>query len=281
MMTCIRFRITFVSFLLCKFCDASNRSQLFKDVLDVQEVRVAPFNNQSEAIDLSVSLNLILNNNLHEKDQTFDAVFWMSIVWNDSRFKWNSSHYQEIAAIQTTSKHVWTPSSICIYNDVSDKKCLTEEKPLSVLNTVYVVYTTSRESVTKCRIDITKYPYDSQVCSIEVGNLFDNYDFIHFDAAYSRCYLDYFQRNEQWDVTCSKVSLQKIKEGPSAGFQNLNFDIHLKRRSGYMILSVLLPVVLLSVLNIFCFVLPIDSGEKNGYLNGNLLNLCCIFDHHQ
>lgn len=67
MMTCIRFRITFVSFLLCKFCDASNRSQLFKDVLDVQEVRVAPFNNQSEAIDLSVSLNLILINNLHER----------------------------------------------------------------------------------------------------------------------------------------------------------------------------------------------------------------------
>lgn len=264
MMTCIWFRITFVSILMYELCDASNRSQLFKDVLDVQEVRVAPFNNQSEAIDLSVALNLILINNLNEKDQTFEAAFWMSIVWNDSRLKWNSSHYQGIAAIQTTSKHVWIPSSICIYNDVSDKKCLTDEKPLSVLNTGYVVYTTSRESVTKCRIDITKYPYDSQVCSIEVGNLFDNYDFIHFDAAYSRCYLDYFQRNEQWDVTGSKVSLQKIKEGLSTGFQNLKFDIYLKRRPGYMILSVLLPVVLLSVLNIFCFVLPIDSGEKMG-----------------
>lgn len=80
MMTCIWFRITFVSILMYELCDASNRSQLFKDVLDVQEVRVAPFNNQSEAIDLSVSLNLILINNLHEKNQTFDAVYLMSIV---------------------------------------------------------------------------------------------------------------------------------------------------------------------------------------------------------
>lgn len=230
MMNCLRFKIAFASIFICEFCYASNRSQLFKDVLDHREVRVAPFNNQSEAIDLSVALNLILIHELNEKDQTFNAAFWMSIVWNDSRLKWNPSNYQGITAIQTTSKHVWIPSSICIYNEVSDKKCLTEEKPVSVLNTGYVVYTTSRESVTKCRVDITKYPYDSQVCSIEVGNLFDNYDFIHFDAVYSRYHLEYFERNEQWDVTGSKVSLHKIKKGASAGFQNLKFDIFLKKK---------------------------------------------------
>lgn len=47
-------------------------------------------------------------------------------------------------------------------------------------------------------------------------------------------------------------------------YNQLNFDIHIKRKPGYVILSVLLPVVLLSVLNIFCFVLPVDSGEKMG-----------------
>jgi hypothetical protein len=38
----------------------------------------------------------------------------------------------------------------------------------------------------------------------------------------------------------------------------------MKRKPGYIVLTVLLPVILLSVLNIFSFVLPIDSGEKLG-----------------
>lgn len=45
-----------------------------------------------------------------------------------------------------------------------------------------------------------------------------------------------------------------------------NFDIYIKRKLGYVILFVLFLVVLFFVLNIFCFVLLVDFGEKMGIL---------------
>lgn len=253
----------FAVFLMCKLCLATFRSQLFKDVLDQYEVRVAPFDEKSEAIRLQVFVNLMSIRDVNEKDQSFETSFWLNLLWKDWRLKWNSSNYRGISEIQTTSKNVWMPSSICIFNEMSEKKCFTEEKPTTVFSNGYVMYSTARESVTQCKIDIAKYPYDSQMCSFHVGNLFSDYDYINLDANLSLLFLNHYEQNEQWEVTNTALYLHTVNsERPE--YNLLNFDIHIKRKPGYVILSVLLPVVLLSVLNIFCFVLPVDSGEKMG-----------------
>ncbi|XP_061175890.1 acetylcholine receptor subunit alpha-L1-like [Saccostrea echinata] len=248
-------------FLLATFeslnnlCSATNRSQLFKDILDSHEVRVAPFDTVNDRIVLSITINLMSIRKVNEKEQTFSASFWISMSWGDYRFMWDSTSYKGITELQTTSKYVWIPSSICIFNDVTDKKCLTEEKPITIHNTGYLVYTTSRESITQCKIDIKKYPFDSQVCSLYFGNFFTSSEFIDLGTKYSSYSLTYYEQNEEWNVDDFGVTSMN---------NQLAFSLSLKRKPEFIVLTVLLPVIILSVLNIFAFVLPIDSGEKMG-----------------
>ena len=43
----------------------------------------------------------------------------------------------------------------------------------------------------------------------------------------------------------------------------MNFDV--KRKPTFIVISVLLPTLFLSVLNLLVFVIPVDSGEKISY----------------
>lgn len=44
----------------------------------------------------------------------------------------------------------------------------------------------------------------------------------------------------------------------------INMYVVLKRRPLFLTLSLVLPVITLSIMNAFCFLLPIESGEKMG-----------------
>lgn len=245
-----------IIFLQADLCLAENRTQLFRDVFNGYEPRVAPFDTVADVLYLSGTISLISIRSVNEKDQTFSASIWISMAWQDRRLIWDPDSYKEITTIQTTSKYVWIPSSVCIFNEVTNDKCLTEEKPVTIYKSGTVVYTTSRESTSQCKIDISKYPFDTQTCSLQFGNLFSSSEFIYFVAPHSVYSLAYFDRSEEWEVlgTSDKIP----------GIQQLHYNLVIKRKPSFIVLTVLLPVIILSILNISSYVLPIDSGEKMG-----------------
>lgn len=248
-----------IIFLQADVCLAENRTQLFRDIFNGYEPRVAPFDTLPDVLHLSGTISLISIRSVNEKDQTFSASIWISMVWEDRRLKWDPDSYKEITTIQTTSKYVWIPSSVCIFNEVTNDKCLTEEKPVTIYNSGTVVYTTSRESTSQCKIDISKYPFDTQTCSLQFGNLFSSSEFIYFVAPHSFYSLAYFDRSEEWEVVDTSVVEYKVP-----GIQQLHYHLVIKRKPSFIVLTVLVPVIILSILNIFSYVLPIDSGEKMG-----------------
>ena len=73
-------------------------------------------------------------------------------------------------------------------------------------------------------------------------------------------FLDEFQSNSEWDLIDSSVA--ENVDDQRAG---LIFTLKLKRKPLYTILTVISPIWMLSILNIFVFMLPCDSGEKASY----------------
>ena len=68
--------------------------------------------------------------------------------------------------------------------------------------------------------------------------------------------LDKYQTNSEWDMIDSTVMEEE---------NAVIFTLKIKRKPRYMVLTIILPVVMLSVLNLFVFWLPCDSGEKVSY----------------
>lgn len=257
--------IQLLAFLFGDMCIAANRTQLFKDVLDNHDSRVAPFNTISDIIPFSVSINLVSLRQVSEKDQTILTSSWITLGWSDNRLSWNPSLYGGIDNMLTTSKHVWTPTSICVFNEINENKCFTEERPVAIYNIGWVVYATSRDSITQCSINIKKFPFDSHSCFINIANYFGNADYLDPMLHYSKLETKYFQKNEEWDVTSTDVDLvTSIDVSSNTTYKQFYFYMEIKRRYIPVLFSVLLPVIALSILNIFCYLLPIESGEKMG-----------------
>lgn len=257
--------IQLLAFLFGDMCIAANRTQLFKDVLDNHDSRVAPFNTISDIIPFSVSINLVSLRQVSEKDQTILTSSWITLGWSDNRLSWNPSLYGGIDNMLTTSKHVWTPTSICVFNEINENKCFTEERPVAIYNIGWVVYATSRDSITQCSINIKKFPFDSHSCFINIANYFGNADYLDPMLQYSKLETKYFQKNEEWDVTSTDVDLvTSIDVSSNTTYKQFYFYMEIKRRYIPVLFSVLLPVIALSILNIFCYLLPIESGEKMG-----------------
>ena len=68
------------------------------------------------------------------------------------------------------------------------------------------------------------------------------------------------ESNGQWDVVSSSSSaLTETVE------TKVRFSIHMKRKPLFVLMNVIIPIILLSILNIFTFKIPSDSGERMGY----------------
>ena len=72
--------------------------------------------------------------------------------------------------------------------------------------------------------------------------------------------LSYYEGNPSWDIeeTSWKADFSKVES-------SITFTITLKRKPLYAILTIIFPLLLLSLLNIAAFILPCDGGEKSGY----------------
>ena len=72
--------------------------------------------------------------------------------------------------------------------------------------------------------------------------------------------LEEYQTNSEWDMIDSTATVEEESDEAA-----VIYTLKIKRKPRYMVLSIILPVLMLSVLNLFVFVLPCDSGEKASY----------------
>ena len=112
---------------------------------------------------------------------------------------------------------------------------------------------------THCTVDITYYPFDTQVCSIDVITWSIPVQFLNgtfgdpvFDV------LDVLENHPAWDLadTDSEYELRP------AGYWVLKFTFVIQRKSLFYIINIILPMTLLSSLSSLVFILPAQSGEK-------------------
>ena len=72
--------------------------------------------------------------------------------------------------------------------------------------------------------------------------------------------LDQYENNSEWRLIDSNAYVE-LESDEAA----VIYTLTIQRKPLYMVKTVILPVVMLSVLNLFVFVLPCDSGEKASY----------------
>ena len=124
-------------------------------------------------------------------------------------------------------------------------------------------------------MDLTFFPYDLQSCDIELASWGFHTDAVNLTFYKSNVNVEDYKTNGEWDLISTSQETSEITED-GLSYSKLLFQIVLKRLPGYYIMSVIFPVVLTSILISVTFILPVESGEKVGYVLTVLLALAVL-----
>ncbi|XP_062569626.1 acetylcholine receptor subunit alpha-L1-like [Saccostrea cucullata] len=234
----------------------------------------------SETTNVNVSLNLLTINNLEVKTQTLSTTGWLTIEWVDNRLTWNSGTYPDVTHVYSLDSEVWKPE-LFIDNSLADVSILVDDNVMFKISRDGVVeWKLPRIFTTFCNVDVTYYPFDTQNCVIEITSWAYTIDELVMNSSRSSVNIEDIKPHGEWSILSSSVAEKELQEtkvnGDVEKYSQLHFSIKMQRKSNYYISSVLLPILLTSYLNNFVFILPVDSGEKVGFILTVLLALAVL-----
>ena len=222
-----------------------------------------PVNDFFSSVQVNSSLDLITIHSVDEKMQVFKATVWTTLEWFDAHLTWDPCQYGGADAVLAPLDKIWSPD-VCFSNDLSDNKCMNTKDREKVMLHSYgkVKWWFTKEIHSSCGIDISKYPFDRQKCSIKLGLRYSTDEKVKLNSPIDYVSTNNFETNEEWELLNTHVVYKKLKV--ERNFTEVVHLFILQRRSAFYVYHIILPIVLLALLNVLCFVLPIESGEKIG-----------------
>ncbi|XP_062616770.1 neuronal acetylcholine receptor subunit alpha-7-like [Saccostrea cucullata] len=249
---------SFLTFLL-KEClgkenvTAENITSLRKSLLRNYDPYIRPRKNQADPVIIKASFYVHRFNDLNEKEETVTLLGSLRILWNDEFLVWNKEQYSNISSIEFKTNDIWWPT-IALGNPVGDFE--TFQNPYKIFRVSssgdIEWYPAGLYSVV-CELNLKKYPFDTQTCDFIFSILGYPYDDVIINAEPSVLEV---RGTTEWKVEAGRVY------GMPYGKTGLTASFTLQRKPYFVVLTVLLPLCLLSVMNLFVFLIPVESGEK-------------------
>ncbi len=217
---------------------------------------------ESSVTTINVTFAPIAILDLVEATQVFTFSAGLKLEWFDSRLSWDLDEFPSVYTIDVHPDVLWTPSLI-IPNGADRISDIKVNLPLMIDHTGRVKGFITEVFKTNCYIDTTNYPFDHQECHIGLFSLGESLATSQDDIF--DMFQMYFTGSTEWDVVNVTISEKTIAE-KNYSYTLIDVAFVLKRHSIFYVLNVIFPMTLLSFMNAFVFLLPVESGEKISYL---------------
>ncbi len=162
--------IFFIDSIIASITSISNEESIKNKVFQNYNKLIRP----ADTVSLGMQLVLKQIINLDEQSQIMTSSSNLFIYWLDERLKWNLTNYS-ISHIPLPIFQIWYPSDLFILNTATNTNGF-----IPVDNKNNYVYINHEGLIginlglislkTKCKINIYKFPFDEQTCSINIGS---------------------------------------------------------------------------------------------------------------
>ncbi|XP_063420744.1 neuronal acetylcholine receptor subunit alpha-6-like [Mytilus trossulus] len=221
---------------------------------------------------------------LEYKTQILTAsVFWY-FTWKDEIFRWDHKlEYKNISRLTVKASDVWVPE-VYIVNDISKMPIGStgyNKEYVVVKSNGYMTWFPAKELQTSCAVDVSKYPFDTQACTIRMEAWYhDNKSFVLNTIGSGIETSDaHFVKNGEWEIlnlSANPFQYQDYVDNSSA-YSTIHYTLILKRRSSYHLITTAFPFVILMTLNLLVSVIPTECGEKLGFCMAQFLTMIVFF----
>uniref|UniRef100_A0A1I8BSG2 Neur_chan_LBD domain-containing protein n=1 Tax=Meloidogyne hapla TaxID=6305 RepID=A0A1I8BSG2_MELHA len=245
--------------------------RLLQDLKERYDPIERPVQNHTEAVKVSLRLYLQQIVDVDEKNQVLTVVLWEEFRWFDYKMRWDPREYGGIKKIRFPTGTLWRPD-VLLFNSADENFDARFDVNFVVNNDGSILYSPPAIIKSSCRIDITWFPFDEQLCLLKFG------PWTHQRYALDLC-IDgedtiYYVPNGEWDLISTPANISTPPFGDEGdSFIELNFYIHIKRKIIYYGMNWIVPSVLFLLSNVLGFTMPAECGEKITLQTTNLLSV--------
>lgn len=118
--------------------------------------------------------------------------------------------------------------------------------------------------ITSCEMDVTFYPFDTQVCGIDITSWSYTDMEVDFDFDTPDVDMSFFSENGEWEYVKYKATLATVTRGLTPHTM-ATVSLTFRRRPAFLVMSIVLPVITIAFLSSLIFTLHPESGEKMGF----------------
>ncbi|CAH1796362.1 unnamed protein product [Owenia fusiformis] len=242
--------------------DMSDEYRLFSDLLRYHDKSARPIKNSSNAVEVNIGLTMSQIFDLEEKNQVLVAHTWLDQGWRDELLMWNKDDYGGLQTINVPCHKIWLPD-IVLYNNAAERMDDYMPALAMVKNDGSVFWPIPSKIRSTCKIDVTYFPFDEQVCKLKFGSWTYNGFQVDIVNRSDQVDLQNYVENGEWQLNEIRVERNVVKYGccPEP-FPDVTFHIVIRRKTLYYMYNVVLPCLLMSGLTLLEFWLPPESGEK-------------------
>ncbi|XP_052082701.1 neuronal acetylcholine receptor subunit alpha-3-like isoform X2 [Mytilus californianus] len=226
-------------------------------------------------VNVSAEYNLLALNSLNVKEQILETTGWFTVVWNDSRLTWTKSSYGDIDYIYVPEDIVWHPKLIVQNSILELRKNLGADQTVRIQHNGELRWEPPAVLSTSCDMDVTYFPYDSQTCEIELAIWGFPTDVVNLEFFKTHINLEDYRPDEEWNLVATSQETSNLTEDELV-FSELLFRMDFERLYGHYLMSVIFPTILTAILTFVTFFLPLESGDKIGYILTVLLALAVL-----
>ncbi|KAH3818776.1 neuronal acetylcholine receptor subunit alpha-3-like [Dreissena polymorpha] len=217
-----------------------------------------PRRNASDILMKNLEMVPINLEGVNQKSQTISLMAYFKITWRDVSLQWDPNDFSGIHEINVKIKDIWRPDIKVEGSFIKPSDFVDERGNAVITYTGEVVIWPYDTYTVACRLNVAKFPFDTQKCQFDLSSWTLNSSLLVLTQSSATISLGEYSENSEWALLRGRAT-SKIS---ADGWSHHIIQIELKRKPMFFTLNIMIPVIFTSLLNVLSFLLPTESGER-------------------
>ncbi|XP_063719811.1 acetylcholine receptor subunit alpha-type acr-16-like isoform X2 [Symsagittifera roscoffensis] len=211
---------------------------------------------------------------MNVRDETLQVMCTVRIMWTDTYMVWDSSDYGGIVEIRLHPNKLWVPD-LLLENSFGQSHVHQLDYQNYVVASYFglLYWAIPMVVLSKCRTDVTYFPFDHQKCSIRMSSWTYHDKLINFTLSQYNSGMEIPVSNIEWTITevlgtfypNPMPAPHPYYPGEVISYPYIIYDIVMKRKPSFYVNLLVVPSFVISWLGAVIYLIPNASGEKLGF----------------
>ena len=219
-----------------------------------------PVKDQDETVEVYISFAAIAIQEFNEVLETVSVTSVLQIQWIDEAIVWDNAEYGNITSVFMGYKDVWIPEVI-LTNPAQKLDSFGKEwQKIRYYSSGKAYWFPGDLLKSTCPLNVRNFPFDIQECSIELYAWGYMSSEVTLKSVSDDINTVLLSDHGTWNVIKTTAKAVDVNNA-----SKITFTFVLERKSQYVIVNIILPILFLCLLNVLVFILPAESGERVSY----------------